>query len=124
MGRIIRKSVFAAVRGLLVVIVFSSAMAWASVGGSISGTIKDPSGRVVAKANVVVREVNTGLSYQSHTDGRGTYTFPVLPVGRYELDVQATGFRGYQRTGITLDTNAALTLDDMLEVGSGAWTVS
>jgi Carboxypeptidase regulatory-like domain/TonB dependent receptor len=124
MSRIIRKWVCAGVRTLLVVIVFSSALAWASVGGSISGTVKDPSGRVVAKANVVVREVNTGLSYQSHSDGRGKYTFPVLPVGLYELDVQATGFRGYQRTGIALDTNAALTLDAILEVGSVAETIS
>jgi len=109
---------------LLAVIVFSSALAWASVGGTISGTVKDPSGRAVAKANVIVREVNTGLSYQTHTDGRGTYTFPVLPVGRYELDVQATGFRGYQRTGIALDTNAALNLDAILEVGSVVETIS
>ncbi len=81
-------------------------------------------GRVVTKANVGVREANTGLSYQSSTNDRGTYTFPVLPVGRYELDVQATGFRGYQRTGIVLDTNAALNLDAILEVGSVAETVS
>jgi Carboxypeptidase regulatory-like domain/TonB dependent receptor len=124
MSRIIGKLVCAGVRTLLVVLIFSSALAWASVGGTISGTVKDPSGRVVAKANVVVREVNTGFSYQSRTDGRGTYTFPVLPVGLYQLDVQATGFRGYQRTGITLDTNAALTLDAILEVGSVAETVS
>jgi len=124
MSRIIRKLIRAGARTLLVVLIFSSTLAWASVSGTISGTVKDPSGRVVAKANVVVREVNTGLSYQTHTDGRGTYTFPVLPVGRYELDVQSTGFRGYQRTGITLDTNASLTLDAVLEVGSVAETVS
>jgi hypothetical protein len=124
MSSIIRKLVCAGFRTLLLVVVFSSALAWASVGGTISGTVKDPSGRVVAKANVVLREVNTGLSYQSHTDGRGTYTFPVLPVGLYELDVQATGFRGYRRTGIALDTNAALNLDAILEVGSVVETIS
>ncbi|NYF78115.1 TonB-dependent receptor [Granulicella arctica] len=104
--------------------VLSSALAWASVGGSIFGTVKDPSGRVVAKASVVVREINTGLSYETRSDGKGTYTFPVLPVGRYQLDVQAPGFRGYERTGIILDTSAALTLDASLEVGSVADTVS
>jgi hypothetical protein len=124
MSRIIRKLVCVGARTLLVAIVFSSALAWASVGGTISGTVKDPSGRVVAKANVVVREVNTGLSYQSLTDGRGTYTFPVLPVGRYELDVQAIGFRGYQRIGIALDTNAALSFDTILEVGRVTETIS
>jgi hypothetical protein len=47
-----------------------------------------------------------------------------LPVGRYQLEVQAAGFRGYQRTGIALDTNAALTLDASLEVGGVAETVT
>jgi hypothetical protein len=123
MGKIIGKLVRTGIRALCVVVVLSSALAWASIGGSISGIVKDPSGRVVATANVVAREVNTGLSYQTHTDGRGIYTFPVLPVGQYQLEVQASGFRRYQRTGIVLDTNAALNLDAVLEVGSIAETV-
>ncbi len=58
------------------------------------------------------------------TDGRGTYTFPVLPVGHYQLEVRATGFRGYQRTDIALDTSAALTLDATLEIGGASETVT
>ncbi len=99
-------------------------MVWASVGGSISGTVKDPSGRVIPNAEVSLRESTTGLSYQAHSDSKGLYTFPVLPVGHYELQVQATGFSGYQRTGVVLDTNAALTLDASLQVGNVAQTVS
>jgi hypothetical protein len=60
------------IRALLILGVLSSALAWASVGGSISGTVKDPAGRVIPKASVAVREINTGLSYQSFTDNRGT----------------------------------------------------
>jgi hypothetical protein len=101
-----------------------TAMAWASVGGSIAGTVHDPAGRVVAKASVTAREMNTGIEYKTRTDGKGVYNFPVLPVGRYELEVRADGFRSYQRTGITLDTNAALTLDAALVVGGVAETVS
>jgi Carboxypeptidase regulatory-like domain/TonB dependent receptor len=109
---------------LCVLGVFSAVLAWASVGGSISGTIKDPSGRVVPKAEVIAREVGTGLSYHARTDSRGYYTFPVLPVGHYELDVQASGFSGYQRKDVVLDTNSALTLDALLQVGGVAQTVS
>ena len=65
-----------------------------------------------------------GSLIDAHSDSRGFYTFPVLPVGHYELEVQATGFSGYQRKGIVLDTNAALTLDASLEVGGVAQTVS
>jgi Carboxypeptidase regulatory-like domain/TonB dependent receptor len=104
--------------------VLSSALAWASVGGSIAGTVKDPSGRVIYNAEVTVREVSTGLSYQTHSDSRGLYNFPVLPVGHYQLQVQASGFAGYERTAVVLDTSAALTLDAPLQVGGVAQTVS
>jgi hypothetical protein len=100
------------------------ASAWASVGGSMSGTIKDPAGRVVPNAEVTARETSKGITYQTHTDSKGHYTFPVLPVGRYDLTVQSSGFSSYQRTGIVLDVNAALTLDASLEVGGVAQTVS
>ncbi len=103
--------------------VLSAALAWASVGGSIAGTVKDPSGRVLPNADVTLRESGTGLSYQARTDSRGLYTFPVLPVGHYELHVQAAGFSAYERTGIVLDTNAALNLDAPLQVGGVAQTV-
>jgi hypothetical protein len=111
-------------RALCVIGVLSAALAWASVGGSIAGTVKDPAGRVVPNVEVNIRESSTGLSYQTHSDNKGVYTFPVLPVGHYELQVQAPGFSGYQRTGIVLDTNASLTLDASLQVGGVAQTVS
>jgi hypothetical protein len=109
---------------LILFCVFSGVVAWAGVGGSISGTVKDPSGSVVPNASVTIREMNTGLSYQSRTDSTGYYTLPVLPVGRYELDVQVSGFRGYRRKDILLDTNAALTLDVPLQVGDVTESVS
>ena len=100
------------------------ALAWASVGGSISGTVKDPSGRVVPDAEVTVRETEHGALLPDAYRQQGHYTFPVLPVGHYELKVQASGFSGYQRKDVVLDTNAALTLDASLEVGGVAQTVS
>ncbi len=113
-----------ALHALLIVSLLSAAAAWASVGGSIAGTVKDPGGRVIPNASVNVRESTTGLAYQTRSDSKGHYIFPVLPVGHYELQVKAPGFSGYQRTDVVLDTNAALTLDAALEVGGVAQTVS
>ena len=96
----------------------SSTMLWASVGGSISGVVKDPSGNVIASAVITVTETSTEISRTTHTDAKGYYTFPVLPVGHYVLSVDATGFGKYERRDITLDTNSALTLNESLEVGS------
>jgi hypothetical protein len=105
-------------------LVIFCAAAWAAVSGSISGTVKDPTGSLVPKADITVRELNTGILHQTHTNGNGYFSFPVLPVGLYELSVQALGFQGYQRKDIVLDTDAALTLDVALEVGGVAQTVS
>jgi hypothetical protein len=118
-GRLIKTGKAICAVGLL-----SASFALASVGGSISGTVKDPSGRVVSNAEITIREINTGLSHNVRTDRNGYYTLPALPVGRYELHVQSSGFRSYQRKDIVLNTNAALTIDAPLELGSVDQTVS
>jgi Carboxypeptidase regulatory-like domain len=97
---------------------------WASVGGSIYGTVRDPSGNVVVNAVITVRETGTGISHVTHTDSKGYYTFPVLPVGHYMLDVEAPGFGNYERKDIILDTNAALALNAALEIGSVSQSVT
>lgn len=115
-------------RIVLTIAIFSAGLifcvpVWASVGGSISGTVKDVSGSVVAGASITLRDGDTGFLYHTRSDGKGEYTFPVIPVGHYELDIEAPGFRGYQRKGITVDTNAALGFDATLPVGDVAQTV-
>jgi hypothetical protein len=98
--------------------------AWGAVSGSIAGTVKDQSGSVVPNADVTARELGTGISHETHTNASGYYTLPVLPVGRYELEVQAAGFRSYKREDVVLDTDAVLTLDCSLAVGENSETVT
>ena len=103
---------------------FAWPAAWAAVTGSISGTVKDPAGRVVPNADVTAREGSTGTEHKVRSDANGYYTLPALPVGRYDLDVRATGFESYERKDIVLDTDASLTLDCPLKVGAISQTVS
>jgi hypothetical protein len=93
------------------------APAFAGVGGSLSGTVTDPSGAAIVHASVTVLNTSTGVRQSAVADGSGTYTFPVLPVGSYVLEVNHLGFRPYRRTGIVLDANSALLLDVVLQVG-------
>ena len=118
------RSIIRTAKAICVLGSLSAAMLWASVGGSISGTVKDPSGSVVANAHITVREANTGLTHETRSDSKGYYTFPVLPVGRYVLDVTASGFGQYERKEIVLDTNAALSLNASLEVGGVSQNVT
>jgi len=99
-------------------------LAAASTGGSISGTVRDSGGKVVAGAGVNVRETSTGATRQTQTDGRGYYVLPGLAVGHYDLEIQTAGFSCYRRTDIVLNTNAALAIDATLAVGSVAETVA
>src|SRR5271168_546159 len=89
----------------------------AGVGGRISGTVKDATGAVIPKSSVSITNAETGVRQVLITDDNGAFSFLNVQVGRYNLEVSATGFRPYQRTGIALDANSALTIDAVLEVG-------
>jgi Carboxypeptidase regulatory-like domain len=101
-----------------------AAAAWAGVAGSISGTVRDASGSVIPQAAVTLQALDTSLTWHAQTDDKGFYTLPALPVGRYNLQVEAPGFETYRRQNIILDTNAALTLDAVLATGTVRQTVT
>jgi hypothetical protein len=86
--------------------------------GNIRGTVLDPSGAVVASASVSARQVETGLTRTATSDHGGNYLLLELPVGHYQLEVSASGFRKYLREGISLDVNETATVPVQLTVGS------
>ena len=92
--------------------------AWAGVGGSVSGTVKDSSGAVVPNATVSATNIDTGVHATVTTNGSGFYSFPQLNVGRYTIAIEKGGFNPYHRTGVTIDPNSALTVDAILNVGN------
>src|SRR5580704_6121434 len=102
----------------------SSVLASPGIGGSIAGTVKDSTGAVVVHASVVAANSETGVRTTAGTDDRGAYTFPVLTVGRYALEITQAGFKPYRRTGITIDTDSALTIDVVLAPGQITDTVT
>ncbi len=83
----------------------------AAVSGSISGTIKDPSGAVIPGVTVMITNTAQGLTYKTTSDAKGTYAFPSLPVGHYDLQIQVSGFTSDKRTGLAVDANSALQID-------------
>jgi outer membrane receptor protein involved in Fe transport len=99
-------------------------LTYAAVGGSISGTVQDRSGAVVPKATVTATSTDTGFRQVTTTNGTGAYSFPSLPVGHYDVDIIAVGFRPYRRAGITVDVNDALLVDAVLELGGRSETIT
>src|SRR5579862_2729424 len=82
-----------------------------AVTGSISGTLKDPSGLLIPGATLTAVNTAQGIRNKTATYTKGFFSFPSLPVGTYELQVDAPGFRPEKRTGLTVDANGALVVD-------------
>jgi hypothetical protein len=109
---------------IVVLVQLLALVVWAGVGGSISGTVKDPSGAVVPRATVAATNADTGIRRTVTTDANGAYSFSSLPIGRYDLDVGSAGFRPYRRAGVVIDANSALLIDVVLEVGQKSDTIT
>jgi hypothetical protein len=99
-------------------IVATSIMAGAQAGGSISGTIKDQTSAVIPGAAVILTNKLLGTEVVIVSDSRGGYSFPNIPVGRYDLTFTLEGFRPLKRTGIAVDINSRLQIDATLELGA------
>ncbi len=102
---------------VLILLVGLPRLVRAAVGGSISGTVKDPSGAVIPNATVIATNTDTGTMQVVKTNDAGAYSFPSLPVGHYDVDITVGGFKSYRRANITVDVNSALFVDAMLELG-------
>jgi hypothetical protein len=96
----------------------------AAANGSLSGTLTDPSGAVVQGATISLVNAALGSEYKAISNGEGSYSFPTLPVGRYDLTIEAQGFKTQKKTNLTVDTDAALKLDTVLSVGEQSETVT
>lgn len=96
-----------------------SLLAQSEVGGAnLSGTVTDPSGAAVVGAKVAAVNQATGFERATATNEAGIYNLLRLPVGAYELRVEAQGFKVVKRTGVALKVGAVATIDVSLEIGA------
>ena len=90
---------------------------WASDGGSLLGTVTDPKGAAIPGASVTATETATAVKQTIATDGSGFYAFQTLPVGRYDVEVRASGFQPLRRTGVIVDVGSKVVVDASLAIG-------
>jgi hypothetical protein len=86
--------------------------------GTILGTVKDSSGASIPGATVTVRNTDTNLTKTATTEQDGSYRFPELAVGRYEMRAEAAGFRTENRTGLNLEITQQGVINFALQVGA------
>src|SRR5258705_4654946 len=112
------------VMALLVIANISTGQANAQVSGAtLSGTVTDPSGAVVAGAQVSIANRETGVARGVTTDEGGLYSAPNLLPGNYDVTITASGVSTTKQTDISLAVGAQATLNVSLKIGEATQTV-
>ena len=91
--------------------------------GSLSGTVTDKTGSVVAGAKVTASSQGTGVVRESTTDGSGHYLIPLLPVADFTIRAEAQGFQTTAQKDIRLQTDEHREINFTLNPASVSTTV-
>jgi hypothetical protein len=115
--------VFRTLFGVLVVLL-TTAPAWAQATAQINGTVTDNTGGVLPGVTVIANQTQTGFSREVVTDGAGSFAITNLPLGPYRLEVTLAGFRTYVQTGIVLQVGSNPVIPVQMQLGGLEETVS
>src|SRR6267142_2842222 len=104
---------------LAILLVVSAGSAFAQLStATLNGVIRDNSGAVVAKATVVLRNVDTTIEHATTSNDAGNYVFLNLTPGKYTVEISADGFSSKRIAEFILAVNQTATIDVTLSVGS------
>jgi carboxypeptidase family protein len=107
---------------LLLSTIFSSQLSWCQTGatdvGTIIGLVTDPTGAVVSRATVILTDTGTGVKRTTNTNDTGTYIFPKILPGTYDIAVSHPGFSEARATGQVVQVGRQLTANIQLQVGT------
>ena len=84
---------------------------------SVNGVVRDPSRAVIAKAKILLRNVDTSVGNTTETNGSGAYAFLNIQPGRYTIEATAPGFKHERLSVFTLTVSQVAAIDFSLEVG-------
>lgn len=90
---------------------------WAQTSGSIIGTVTDPSGAAVANAKVTIKDIDRNVTFSTTTNESGNYEQTALPPGRYEVNIEKSGFNQFTRQNAIVTVAQSTRVDAPLKVG-------
>lgn len=105
-------------------IVLCSASMWAQSEAVLTGRVLDPTGRAVPSASIQVEDADTSAVRRLQTDGEGAFYIPQLRAGRYQVRVEASGFKTLVRENVQLLVATPATLMLTLEIGTTTESVT
>ena len=93
--------------------------------GVIVGNVSDPGGLAVGGAEVILVQPSTGLERRANTAENGSFAFPSLVPGEYQIRIQRQGFKTAERRNLNLTSSETLAVGDIvLDIGSTAESVT
>src|SRR5580704_921810 len=114
-------AIFSSLWTILVLILTLPAAVYSQVvGGTLSGTVTDPSGAAIANATLSIKNMATGVSTDVTSNSQGIYNAPNLLPGSYEAIVSAAGFETKTLSNIVLAVGVQQVLNFAMKVGSVA----
>ena len=108
----------------LLVSLAGASPSWAQATTSVRGTVTDPSGSAVVGAAVTLANPESKTERTTTTGTQGEYQFLLLSPGTYTLKVSATGFAGYEQTGLQLLVSTPATANVQLKLGQSTQSVT
>ena len=90
---------------------------------TLTGVVSDPTNAIVNGAKVTLTDVVSGSARETVTNSDGYFTFASVPVGKYNLSIEAQGFQSYKADGIVLGGAEKRNLNVTLAVGAASQTV-
>lgn len=109
--------------GLFVFAFVAAAVCLAQNTGTLYGTVTDPSGAIIPGATVTAVGAEQGNVRQTTVDPKGEWVLTLIPIGTYQVTVEASGFQKYSQTGIRLEAEQHAKVDVQLKVGDTASTI-
>lgn len=84
----------------------------------VLGTVRDNSGAVVSRANILLVNQGTGIQAKTVTDEDGNFNFSNVRIGTYTVTAEAPGFSKAVARDVTIHVNARQRVDLVLQVGA------
>ena len=121
-----RTSTWPTFMGMAAAWLLAATPAWAQAvaGSQLSGVVRDASGGTLPGAQVTVTKTDTGQARTTVAAADGSYAFPNLPVGPYQLRVELTGFNTHLQDGIVLQVGINPVVNVALTIGTRGETVT
>ena len=95
-----------------------------NINGTFTGVVTDSTGGVAPNASITARNLATAATFNTKSDGTGTYTLRNVPIGLYDITCELAGFQKFEAKRVRVQVDEVIRVDLRLNVGNATETVT